>query len=138
MTTTNRVEPYLFFNGRCAEAIEFYRLALGAEVTMLMRFKDSPDPSMRPPSIDGDRVMHANIRIGGTSVMASDGDCADKAAFQGFALSYTVPTEAEANRYFNALAKDGKVCMPLTKTFFSPCFGMVMDKFGVMWMVIVQ
>jgi PhnB protein len=140
-TTKNNlvVEPYLFFEGRCEEAIEFYRRALGAEVNMLMRFKDSPEPpqpGMCPPGSDN-KVMHANLRIGGNTVMASDGRCAGKPNFQGFSLSLSVSTEAEAERLFAALADGGQVQMPLARTFFSPRFGMVADRFGVLWMVIV-
>jgi len=140
-TTNNKTEigPYLFFDGRCEEAIEFYRKALGAEVDMLMRFKESPEPhqpGMVPPGSEN-KVMHANLRIGMTSVMASDGRCGGKPHFDGFALSLGVATEAEADRRFAALAEGGQVQMPLAKTFFSPRFGMVTDRFGVMWMVIV-
>src|SRR5438093_12166483 len=130
------VQPYLCFNGRCEEAIEFYRNALGAEITMLMRFKDSPDPTMCPPGA-GDKVMHASFRIGETTVLASDGRCEGRLSFQGFALSLTVPNEAEAERLFAALADGGQVQMPLTKTFFSPRFGMAADRFGVSWMIYV-
>lgn len=130
------VQPYLFFDGRCDEALEFYRQALGAEVEMLMRFKDSPDPAGCPGALP-DKVMHASLRIGETRLMASDGSCGGKPSFQGFALSVSVPTEAEADRRFTALAKGGQVQMPLTKTFFSPRFGMVTDRFGLTWMVIV-
>jgi PhnB protein len=135
-----QVEPYLFFDGRCEEAIEFYRDKLGAEVTMLMRFKDSPEPhqpGMVAPGTEN-KVMHANLRIGDTAVMASDGRCQGKPNFQGFALSLTAPTEADADRLFAALADGGQVQLPLTKTFFSPRFGMVADRFGVSWMVIVM
>jgi len=138
LTTDKRiVEPYLFFNGRCEEAIEFYKKALGAEVDMLVRFKDSPDPDMRPADAE-DKIMHASFNIGATKLMASDGRCEGTSNFQGFSLSLTAPSEAEANQAFNALADGGQVRMPLTKTFFSPCFGMVADRFGVSWMVIVQ
>lgn len=133
------VQAYLFFNGRCEEAIEFYRKALGAEVDMLLRFKDSPEPhqpGMVPPGSEN-KVMHASFRVGDTQIRASDGRCTGKANFDGFALSLSVSTEAEADRRFTALADGGKVQMPLTKTFFSPRFGMVADRFGVMWMVIV-
>jgi PhnB protein len=139
-TINNRIiQPYLFFDGRCEEALEFYRQALGAEVEMLMRFKDSPDGAGCPggAAVDGNKVMHASVRIGETVVMASDGRCAGKPNFQGFALSLSVPTEAEADRRFAALEKGGQVQMPLGKTFYSPRFGMVTDRFGVMWMVIV-
>jgi PhnB protein len=130
-----QVQPYLFFDGRCEEAIEFYRRALGAEVTMLMRFKDSPEPYQTPPGKD-DKVMHACFRIGDTAVMASDGQCQGKPSFQGFSLSVTSASEADADRLFTALAEGGQVQMPLTKTFFASRFGMVADRFGVSWMVI--
>jgi PhnB protein len=132
-----QVQPYLFFEGNCEKAIEFYRKNLGAEVKMLMRFKDSPEPGMSPPGA-GDKVMHACLSIGDSMVMASDGRCQGKASFGGFALSLTVANEAEADRKFAALADGGQVQMPLTKTFFSPCFGMVADRFGVTWMIIVE
>jgi PhnB protein len=132
-----QVQPYLFFDGRAEEAIEFYKKALGAEVTMLMRFKESPDPGMAPPNA-GDKVMHSSLRIGDTVVMASDGECKGKANFQGFSLSLSVASEAEAERAFKALSDGGKVEMPLTKTFFSPKFGMLADRFGVTWMVMAE
>ena len=136
-TTHDRiVQPYLFFDGRCDEALEFYRQALGAEVEMLMRFKDSPEPPACPGA-SGEKVMHASVRIGDTTLMASDGRCEGKPSFEGFALSLSVPDEAEAERRFAALSKGGQVQMPLSKTFFSRRFGMVADRFGVMWMVIV-
>jgi PhnB protein len=131
-----KVEPYLFFDGRCEEAIEFYRKALGAEVTMLSRFKESPDPGMcKPDTLE--KVMHASLRIGSTTVMVSDGRCEGQPAFQGFSLSLSLTDEAEAERLFAALSDGGQVHMPLAKTFFSPCFGMVADRFGVSWMLIV-
>lgn len=128
------VEPYLFFKGRCEEAVEFYRKALGAEVLMFMRYKDSPEPGMCPPGLEN-KVMHACFRIGESTVMASDGCGEEGVSFQGFSLSIAPGTEAEADKYFNALSDGGKVVMPLEKTFWSPRFGMVTDKFGVMWMV---
>ena len=130
------VEPYLFFDGKCEEALEFYRRTIGAEVTMLMRFTDSPDPAMCPQGA-GDKIMHASFRIGETTVLASDGRCQGAPSFQGFALSLTVPTEAAAERLFGALGDGGQVQMPMAKTFFSPRFGMVADRFGVSWMVYV-
>jgi PhnB protein len=133
-----RVQPYLFFDGRCEEAIEFYRKMLGAEVLMLMRFRDSPDPpppGMIPPGSE-DKVMHASLRIGETEVMASDGRCMGEPSFQGVSLSLSVPSEADADRLFNLLAEGGQVQMPIGKTFFSPRFGMVSDRFGVSWMVV--
>ena len=134
-----QVQSYLFFDGRCEEAIEFYKKTLGAKVEMLMRFKDSPEPAqpgMVPPGAEN-KVMHSSFRIGDTVVMASDGRCLGKPSFQGFSLSITVPNEAEAKRVFAALGDGGQVQMPLAKTFFSPQFGMVADRFGVGWMVIV-
>ena len=131
------VEPYLFFDGRCEEALDFYRKALRAEVTSLMRFKDSPDPTMVHGGQDGNKVLHAVFRIGETTIMASDGRNQGKPNFQGFALSIAVKTEAEAKNVFNALADGGRVEMPLGKTFFSPSFGMLADRFGVRWMVII-
>ncbi|HYS93906.1 MAG TPA: VOC family protein [Candidatus Acidoferrales bacterium] len=133
------VQPYLFFDGRCEEALEFYGKKLGAEVTMLMRFKESPEPpqpGMVPPG-SGDKVMHASFRVGDSTMMASDGHCQGKANFQGFTLSLTVPSDAEADRLFTALSDGGKVQMPLAKTFFSSRFGMVADRFGVSWMILV-
>jgi PhnB protein len=131
-----RIEPYLFFNGRCDEAIEFYRGALGASVTMLMRFDESPEPPMMalPPDW-GRKVMHAGFTIGDTLVMASDGMTSGGMAFNGFCLSVTMPDAAAAQSAFDALAAGGQVRMPLGKTFWSPCFGMVADRFGVGWMV---
>lgn len=135
-----QVQPYLFFDGRCEEAIEFYKKTLGAKVEMLMRFKESPEPP--PPGCMApgteDKVMHACLRIGDTAVMASDGQCGGKPSFQGVSLSITAPTEADADRMFNALADGGQVQMPLAKTFFSPRFGVVADRFGMSWMVIVE
>ena len=133
---TKVVQPYLFFDGRCEEALEFYRHTLGAEVTALMRFKESPDPAMCPPSA-GDKVMHASFRIGETTLLASDGRCQGKPSFEGFSLSLTVANEAEADRLFASLAEGGQMQMPLSKTFFSLRFGMVADRFGVPWMIYV-
>jgi PhnB protein len=133
------VQPYLFLDGRCEEAIEFYRKALGAEVEMLMRFKDSPEPPPPGKAQPGteNKVMHSCLRIGDTRVMASDGYCQGKPNFQGFSLSLTVANAAEADRVFAALGNGGQVQVPLNKTFFSPRFGMVADRFGVSWMVLV-
>ncbi len=135
-----QIQPYLFFEGRCEEAADYYRRTLGAEVTMLMRFKDAPpQPTgecVVPPEA-ADKVMHMSLRIGETTILASDGRCQGKPNFQGFALSLTVANEAEAERLFAALGDGGQVQMPLAKTFFSPRFGMVADRFGVSWMVYV-
>jgi PhnB protein len=131
------IQPYLFFDGRCEEAIEFYRRTLGAEVEMLMRFKDCPDPMPNATPETADKVMHASLQIAGSTVLASDGHCKGQPSFQGFALSLTVKNEAEAERLFGALADGGQVQLPLTKTFFSPRFGMLADRFGVSWMVYV-
>jgi len=133
------VQSYLCFDGRCEEAVAFSTKTLGAEVTMLLRFKDSPEPpqpGMVPPGAE-DKVMHMRIRIGETTVLASDGRCLGQPNFQGFALSLTVPDAAEAERLFTALADGGQVQMPLTTTFFAARFGMVADRFGVVWMISV-
>jgi PhnB protein len=132
------VEPYLFFGGRCEEALEFYRTALGAQVDYLILYKDSPEPmppGMLAPGFEK-KVMHATFRIGATKLMASDG-CGEASSFEAFSLSLAVPTRAEADRAFAALAAGGQVKMPLAKTFWSPCFGMVTDRFGLGWMVSV-
>jgi len=133
------IQPYLFFEGRCEEAIEFYRGAIGAKVEMMMRYKDGPEPpppGMLPPGSES-KVMHASFQIGDATVLASDGRCSGKPQFEGFSLSLTVADEAQADRLFNALAEGGEVRAPLTKTFFSPRFGMVADRFGVGWMIYV-
>jgi PhnB protein len=140
-TTKNRgiVQPYLFFNGSCEQAVEFYKKALGAEVQMMMRYKESPEPpppGMVPPGFEN-KIMHTSFRVGETIVMASDGCSSEKSTFEGFSLSLAVSTEAEVDRFFNALSEGGTVGMPLMKTFWSPRFGMVTDKFGVGWMITV-
>jgi len=134
-----QIQPYLSFNGRCEEAIEFYRRAVGAEVQMLMRFKDSPEPpppGTLPQGMEN-KVMHSALRIGESVVMASDGHCSGQAGFQGFSLALTVADVAAADRVFAALGDGGQVTMPLTKTFFSPRFGTLTDRFGVAWIVLV-
>jgi PhnB protein len=134
-----QVQPYLFFDGRCEEALMFYRDVLGAEITALMRFSESPTPpppGMVPPGSEN-KVMHANLRIGDSVIMASDGDCQQKASFDGFSLSLTAADDAEAERLFAALAEGGQVRMPMSTTFFASRFGMLADRFGVGWMVIV-
>jgi PhnB protein len=131
-----QVEPYLFFDGKCDEALEFYKKAVGAKQTMLMRFKDAPDKSMLTPSTEN-KVMHAQVEIGDAKVLMSDGRCQGKTNFQGFGLAISAKTEAEAEKMFAALGDGGQVMAPMSKTFFSPRFGMVTDKFGVLWMVLV-
>jgi PhnB protein len=132
------VQPYLFFEGQCEEAIAFYRGAVGAEVQMQMRYKDSPEQETAPPHAHPEKIMHATLKIGGSTVMMSDGHCSGKPAFNGVSLALTVRDEAAAQRAFAALAEGGQPTMPLTKTFFSPQFGMLMDRFGLMWMVMVE
>jgi PhnB protein len=131
-----QIQPYLFFEGRCQEAIDFYRRALGAEVVMQMAFKDSPVPTGQSPET-GDKVMHACVKIGETQVFMSDGMCGGAPSFQGFSLSLTLKDDVEAGRAFAALGNGGAVTMPLAKTFFASSFGMVKDRFGVGWMVMV-
>jgi len=133
------IQPYLFFEGRAEEAAGFYQKVFGAELQMLMRYKDSPDPcpeGMIPPGAEG-KVMHMSLKIGDGVVFGSDGHCSGKPNFQGFSLSYAAKDAADADRVFEALSEGGAVQMPLGKTFFSPRFGMVADRFGVSWMVIL-
>ncbi len=135
-----QVQPYLFFDGRCEEALDFYKSALGAKVEVMMRFKDSPEPpqpGMCKPGSE-DKIMHASFRVGDTTLMASDGRCEGKPSFQGISLSVTAKDDGEAERFFTALGTGGQVQMPLTKTFFSSRFGIVADRFGVSWMIVVM
>lgn len=138
-----KVESYLMFEGRCEEALDFYRSALGAKVGTLMRYKDNPEPAGAPGCGEGsgpgptpEMVMHAEFTVGQTTLMASDGMGSGKAIFQGISLALSPADEAEAKRLFNALADGGQVQMPLAKTFFSQAFGMLADRFGVPWMVV--
>jgi PhnB protein len=138
-TTKTEIQPYLFFNGNCEQAVEFYKKTLGAVVKLSMRYKESPQPAapgMVPPGFEN-KIMHVSFHIGDSLIMASDDCSGESSRFQGFGLALSVPTEADAERAFNALADGGKVKMPLTKTFWSPKFGMLTDKFGVGWMVSV-
>jgi PhnB protein len=130
------VQPYLSFEGRCDEAIEFYEKSLGAKVDILMRFKECPDQSMVSPG-SAEKVMHAALRVGDTQILMSDGRCQGGPNFNGFSLAVSAESDADAERMFNALADGGQVRMPLAKTFFSSRFGMVADRFGVGWMVLV-
>ena len=132
------VQPYLYFGGRCEEAIEFYRKALGAELVMLARYKEAPERQPGLPECFEDKVMHSTLRIGETMLMASDGRCEGPQNFEGFSLSVALPDEAEAEKVFAALSDGGLVTMPLTQTFWAPKFGMLQDKFGVGWMVSVM
>jgi PhnB protein len=131
------VQPYLFFSGRCEEAIHYYEQHLGAKINAKMRYKDAP-PNDRPAAdANGEHIMYSNFTIGDTVLMASD-DCVNTTTqFQGFSLSLTVETKDEADRAFRALADGGQVHAPLSQTFFSPYFGMVVDRFGISWMIII-
>ena len=135
-----QVQPYLMFNGRCEEAIEFYKRVLGAKVEALMRYKEAPQPppSETLPPGNENKVMHSSLRIGDTVVMASDGHCSGQTDFQGFSLTVSVPDAPTADRIFGELSEGGNVQMPMGKTFFSDRFGMTADRFGLGWMVIVQ
>lgn len=136
-----KVEPYLWgFNGRCEEAIEFYKKAIGAELQMMMRFGEMPDQGNcgEGPTPPADKIMHASLKVGDGVVMLSDGQCREPGAapkFEGISLSLNPATEAEANKIFDGLKDGGEITMPLTKTFWSPCFGMLTDRFGVAWMI---
>lgn len=130
------IQPYLYFDGQCEEAIEHYRKALDAEVLMMMRFRESPEGggSGSPP---GDKIMHAALRIGETTIFASDGFATGKPSFTGTRLSLSCSSDAEAARIFAALGRGGHVSQPLEKTFFASSFGMLEDRFGVPWMILV-
>lgn len=133
-----RVQPYLTFEGRCEEALTFYKNALGGEILSMMRYKDSPlpeEPGARPPGF-GDKIMNASLRIGDSVLMASDGGCGGSPEFKGVSLSITLPDPSEANRIFAALAQGGAVLVPMTETFFAQRFGMVADRFGLTWLVL--
>lgn len=137
-----QIQPYLFFDGRCEEAIEYYGRTLGAKVEMLMRFKDAPPQpagggGCAPAAGTENKVMHASVAIGATMLLMSDGRCEGKPNFQGFALSLQPKDDAEAKRLFAALSDGGQVQMPMDKTFFASSFGMVADRFGVAWMIYV-
>ena len=129
-----KIEPYLFFEGRCEEALEFYRRVLGAEVTMLMRYKESPDPDQIPKGAEN-KIMHANVRIGESVIMVSDGNCTENATFKGISLSIALNDALDGEKLFKALSEGGQVRMPFAPTFWSPGFGMVADRFGVSWMI---
>jgi PhnB protein len=137
---TTTIQPYIFFGGRCDEALAFYKKALGATVDVLMRYQESPEPA--PPGMLAPgwekKVMHTTFRVGGAVVMASDGCSAEDGKSSGFKLALNVATESEAARAFAGLAEGGNVEMPLTKTFWSPQFGMLTDRFGIAWMVSVS
>jgi PhnB protein len=132
------IQPYLFFEGRCEEAVEFYKSALDAKVEMLMRYKDSPEAPQPGHKMPGDKVMHAALRVGDAQLLASDGNCTGKPGFQGFSISLTAKDDAQAKRFFAALAQGGKVTQPLIETFFASSFGMVGDRFGVQWIVMAS
>lgn len=138
-TTTMQITPYMFFDGKAEEAAEFYKAALGAEVEMMLRFGESPEPApegMLPPGSEN-KIMHMSLKIGESRLYMSDGNCQGQAKFDGSALSLQVTDTEQAERLFAALSEGGTVQMPMGETFFSPRFGMVADRFGVNWMVLV-
>lgn len=137
MNANASLQPYLNFGGRCEEAIDFYRKALGAELRMMMRFKEAPERDSDLPECFEDKIMHASLQIGESVLMASDGRCDGQQTFEGFSLSITLEDEVEAERVFAALGEGGLVTQPLEQTFWSPKFGMLQDKFGISWMVSV-
>jgi len=134
-----KIQPYLFFQGRCDEALDLYKAVFDADVMLLLRYRESPEapPMPLPPGWE-EKVMHAELRIGETVLMASDGCGSGTPCFEGFSLSVDMPDAETARRAFDALAAGGAVQMPLDKTFFAPCFGMLTDRFGVGWMLIVK
>ena len=131
-------QPYLFFEGKTEEALQFYAGALGLQTQMLLRYSDAPGGTARCPdgsTPPGDKVMHSSALVGGTVLMASDGLCSGKPNFSGFSLSFEAKDEADAKKRFDALAQEGTVTAPLMETFFATAFGMVTDRFGVSWMI---
>lgn len=142
-TFTTQVQTYLYFDGKCDEALAFYRDTVGAEILQLMRYRDMPlqpgsdtcvEQSM-PPGCE-DKVLHCSFRIGATELMASDGFCAGKPVFEGFALSLVLKDKDTVERTFARLAEGGEVRVPVDKTFFSPAFGLVVDRYGILWNVL--
>lgn len=133
-----QVNPYLNFSGRTEEALDFYKKAVGAKVGMLMRFKDAPPGQGMGSASPPDKIMHASFKVGDTVVMASDAECSGKAEFKGITLSLSARTTGQGEKLFDALSAGGKVMMPMSETFFAKRFGMLADKFGVSWMVIVE
>lgn len=131
-----QIQPYVFFDGRCEEALEFYQQSVGAEIGMLLRYRDNPDPSTNPPGAE-DNIMHGEMRIGESTVLVSDGHCGGSPTFEGFALTLIAKSVEESERLYKALEEGGQVLVPLGKSFFSPSFGMLTDQFGVMWLVYV-
>jgi len=134
-----KVNNYLFFSGRCEEALNFYQQHLGAKINFIMRFNESPDPVPEDMLQEGfeNKIMHADFSLGDVNVFASDG-CNDASSFSGFRLALTLAHADDAHRVFDALTIDGKVDMPLAKTFWSPLYGQVTDQFGIGWMVMLE
>jgi PhnB protein len=134
-----KVEPYLYFDGRAEEALNFYKQAIGAEIACIMRFDEGPPEMQVPPGAEN-KVMHAAMQVGSSLIMVSDGMCNEKepTPFSGISLTISVDDPAKAEKLFSALGQGGQVQMPLGETFFAEKFGMVADKFGVSWMVIAD
>src|SRR2546426_1923640 len=109
------IQPYLFFDGQCEEALEFYKSAIGAKVDMMMRFSEAPEkpPAGTMPSGSENKVMHAAFKVGDTQILASDGHCQGKPSFQGFGMALNAANDAEAAKLFNAVGKGGQVQQPL-------------------------
>jgi len=133
-----QIQPYLFFGGRADEAIAFYEEKLGARLVRRLRFKDNPDAAAPAPETIADKIMHAQIEIGGNVVLLSDGHGAEGPNFQGFALTIAASGAEEVDRLFAALTDGGAVVQAPQKTFFSPRFAMAKDRFGVLWIVLAQ
>jgi PhnB protein len=134
-TTGTLVQPYIFFNGRCEEAFEFYKNAVGAVEIMKMHFNEAPEKCDNIPEANGNKVMHMSFRIGQSEVLASDGMCDEAAKFEGFSLTISTPNDAQTKKFYDALLEGGQPIMPLAKTFWASSYGMLKDKFGVCWMV---
>jgi PhnB protein len=129
-----QVNPYLWFDGRCAEAFGSYAQLLGGEIAMLQTHADSPAAAQAPPGW-GDKIMHARLLVGDAVLMGSDVPPPHHQAPQGFSVSLQVDRIAEGERIFNGLAEGGAVRMPFQPTFWAAGFGMCVDRFGIPWMV---
>jgi len=134
------VQTTLNFYGRTEEAVAFYGRAVDAETLFLLRFRDRPDYAQSRPGLE-DKIFHATLRLGATLVMASDCGCEhspSEAAFAGFSLALRVETPEKAERFFNALSEGGQVQIPMRETFFATRYGIVVDRFGLSWKIMIE
>lgn len=131
------LDSYLFFDGNCAEAMNFYQRVTGGKLTAMMKYSESPQPQDPAHCGPGDmnRIMHASLVIDGRNLMASDTPQGQFKPMQGFSLSLFYETPEEAKQKFDMLSDSGQVFMPFGPTFWAKGFGMCVDRFGTPWMV---